>query len=50
MTDEVRDALDRVKLERQKEREAIARDVLTRYMDGEQAELILEDLIDKGAI
>ena len=50
MTDEVRDALERVKLELQKEREQRALEALMRHMDGEQAELILEELIDKGAI
>ena len=50
MTDEVRDALDRVKLELQKEREQRALDVFLRHMDGEQAELILEELVDERVI
>lgn len=50
MTDEIKDALDRVKLELQKEREQRALDVLLRHMDGEQAELILEELIDERAV
>jgi len=50
MTDEVRDALDRVKLELQKDREQRALDVLLRHMDGEQAELILKELIDERTV
>ena len=50
MTDEIRDALERVKIELQKEREQRAAAVLLRHMDGEQAELILEELVDERVI
>ena len=50
MTDEIKDALERVKIELQKEREQRALDVLLRHMDGEQAELILEELVDERVI
>ena len=50
MTDEIKDALERVKIELQKEREQRAAAVLLRHMDGEQAELILEELVDKRVI
>lgn len=48
--EEVKEALRELRREEQKKREERALRVLACYMALEQAEIILEDLIDKGVL